>query len=110
MVSIVSLYYILADFWNKKSWILNNFSENKKNKMISIIRIVASYSVVSIPLQYLRDEKGSTRYCHNMASNIITYGTISVRFALSTYLQINRRGDVIKVQSIKEGIDVERSG
>lgn len=56
---------IVADFGDKRAWLLYGPINTGKSKVGSIIRAAASPDVVSVPVQYIVDKHDATRHYGN---------------------------------------------
>ena len=93
---------IVADFGDKRAWLLYGPSNTGKSKVGSIIRAAASPDVVSVPVQYIVDKHDATRNYGNTIPLRDLSRILSVRLAVSGDLEIKRPRDEKNIQSIKE--------
>ena len=84
---------IVADFGDKRAWLLYGPINTGKSKVGSIIRAAASPDVVSVPVQYIVDKHDATRHYGNTIPLRDLSRILSVRLAVSGDLEIKRPRD-----------------
>ena len=93
---------IMADFGNKRLFILYGPGNVGKTTVVNIISMLASYNKVAIESRYIAKKRGNSRSYGNSLPDSIKAKLACTRLALIGDLEINDADEELNMQTVKE--------
>lgn len=103
---------IMADFGDKRAWILYGPGKTGKSKTMEMIKNATSGTIMSLDVRFVTSKRRSHKHFGNTLSDMQLHKAMSTRLITCNDLEINSEDEELNIQTIKllTGGDVSERG